>query len=89
MKYTTATFSTVMNNILPAITFFMAWILRYGREPKEITQPGDDFGDTSDGGAMIMTLVKGPRIGLPWTKNNSHAQSTAAANQQDSIKGSS
>ncbi|KAK3028830.1 hypothetical protein RJ639_038657 [Escallonia herrerae] len=29
MKYTTATFATAMTNILPAITFCMAWILRY------------------------------------------------------------
>ncbi|KAA8534244.1 hypothetical protein F0562_031761 [Nyssa sinensis] len=41
------------------------------------------------GGAMIMTLIKGPIIGLPWTKDKTFAQSTTtAANQQDPIKGS-
>ncbi|KAA8539429.1 hypothetical protein F0562_026121 [Nyssa sinensis] len=40
------------------------------------------------GGAMIMTLIKGLIIGLPWTKYKSYEQSpTSAANQQDSIKG--
>lgn len=29
MKYTSATFTSAMCNILPAITFVMAWILRY------------------------------------------------------------
>lgn len=28
MKYTTATFAAAMSNILPAITFVMAWVLR-------------------------------------------------------------
>jgi len=28
MKYTTATFAVSMYNVLPAITFVMAWILR-------------------------------------------------------------
>ncbi|MFS8012673.1 putative EamA domain-containing protein [Helianthus anomalus] len=29
MKYTTATFAIAMCNIIPALTFFMAWIFRY------------------------------------------------------------
>lgn len=29
MKYTSATFTAAMCNVLPALTFLMAWILRY------------------------------------------------------------
>lgn len=29
MKYTTATFTAAMCNILPAITFLLAWAMRY------------------------------------------------------------
>lgn len=39
------------------------------------------------GGAMIMTLVKGPTIGLPWTKSDTGVHSSTAANPQDPIKG--
>lgn len=40
------------------------------------------------GGAMIMTLVRGSEIGLPWTKhqNDSHA-SGSTGDQQSPIKG--
>ena len=44
------------------------------------------------GGAMIMTLVKGPTIGLPWTNDKIDAQSStttsATGNSQNHIKGS-
>lgn len=41
------------------------------------------------GGAMIMTLVRGPTISLPWTSADANIQSTTAANPQpqDPIKG--
>ncbi len=39
------------------------------------------------GGVMLMTLVKGPTLNLPWTNGNAHQQSTSAANKQDVIKG--
>lgn len=40
------------------------------------------------GGAMIMTLVRGPHIGLPWTKHTQHIQTAATLHtQQDLVKG--
>ena len=39
------------------------------------------------GGAMLMTLVKGPMLNLPWINENGHQESTSAANKQDVIKG--
>ncbi|KAK6140176.1 hypothetical protein DH2020_026174 [Rehmannia glutinosa] len=39
-------------------------------------------------GAMIMTLVRGPNIGLPWTKHGlSHGHQQGEVNLQHSIKG--
>lgn len=40
-------------------------------------------------GAMIMTMVYGPMLPLPWTKVNHHHQSTNtdANNNEDSLKG--
>lgn len=39
------------------------------------------------GGAMLMTLVKGPVLNLPWTNGNAHQESTSAANKQALVKG--
>lgn len=43
------------------------------------------------GGAMIMTIVVGPTIGLPWTKGSTvthQQQSTTHVSPGDNIKGS-
>lgn len=40
------------------------------------------------GGAMLMTMITGPAIGLPWTKGKSHHESVSAVVQQDHVKGS-
>ena len=42
------------------------------------------------GGAMIMTIVTGPSIGLPWSKHDqaaAKADGAATYPQQDSVKG--
>jgi drug/metabolite transporter (DMT)-like permease len=39
------------------------------------------------GGAMVMTLVKGAMLKLPWTNGNGQQESRGPANQQDPIKG--
>ncbi|CAL5404525.1 unnamed protein product [Camellia sinensis] len=108
MKYTTATFATAMCNIVPAITFLMAWILRginvqviqlngviYRLEKVNLRSSHSQAKVVGTfvtvGGAMIMTLIKGALIGLPWTKMKSHGPITntsTSANQQDLIKGS-
>ncbi|CAL5407375.1 unnamed protein product [Camellia sinensis] len=108
MKYTTATFATAMYNIVPAITFLMAWILSgihvqviqlngviYRLEKVNLRSSRSQAKVVGTfvtvGGAMIMTLIKGALIGLPWTKMKSHGPITntsTSANQQDLIKGS-
>ncbi|KAL1806066.1 hypothetical protein ACET3Z_029134 [Daucus carota] len=89
MKYTSATFTSAMCNILPALTFVMAWILRLEKvNIKRLHSQGKVLGTlVTVGGAMIMTLVTGPTIGLPWSQHDQPAAADATDPQQDSIKG--
>ncbi|XP_021819077.1 WAT1-related protein At2g37460 [Prunus avium] len=91
MRYTTATFAAAMCNILPALTFVMAWILRLEKvKLKCIRSQSKVFGTAATvAGAMIMTLVKGPLLDLFWTRGTtSHEQQTGGAvSLQSSIKG--
>ncbi|KAJ9553502.1 hypothetical protein OSB04_017547 [Centaurea solstitialis] len=94
MKYTTATFAVAMCNIIPAMTFVLAWICRLEKvNIKKIHSMGKIVGTlVTVGGAMIMTVVAGPTIGLPWTKGSSaeHQQqsTTPSVSAADNIKGS-
>ncbi|XP_073036877.1 WAT1-related protein At2g37460-like [Primulina eburnea] len=90
MKYTTATFAAAMANVLPAITFVMAYIFRLEKiRLMSIRSQAKIIGTLATvAGAMIMTLVQGPDIGLPWTKDgSSHAHQHGQVNLQHSIKG--
>ncbi|KAG8376447.1 hypothetical protein BUALT_Bualt09G0064300 [Buddleja alternifolia] len=90
MKYTTATFAAAMANVLPAITFVIACFFRLEKVKfMSIRSQAKIIGTLATvAGAMIMTLVRGPHIGLPWTKGGniiSHHQ--GEVNLQHSIKG--
>ncbi|PPS06153.1 hypothetical protein GOBAR_AA14512 [Gossypium barbadense] len=91
MKYTTATFATAMYNILPAITFVMAWIFRLEKvKLRSIRSHGKIIGTLATvAGAMVMTLMKGPVLELFWTKgrNNHEAASKNGTDLHDCIKG--
>ncbi|XP_031115828.1 WAT1-related protein At2g39510-like [Ipomoea triloba] len=90
LKYTTATFATTLSNVVPAITFILAWILRLEKvKMRKLHSQAKILGTiVTIGGAMIITLVKGPNIGLPWTKHTHHIQTqTTLYSQQDFIKG--
>lgn len=71
LRYTTATFATAMCNVLPGLTFLLAWISRVERvDIKRLGSQAKIIGTTvTFSGAMIMTLVGGPTIGLPWTRH--------------------
>ncbi|KAI3738401.1 hypothetical protein L2E82_28431 [Cichorium intybus] len=75
MKATTATFAVSMCNVLPAITFVMACILRLEEvNLKSIRSQAKVIGTiTTVAGAMLMTLVKGPILELFWTKGRSNS----------------
>ncbi|XP_071687236.1 WAT1-related protein At2g39510-like [Rutidosis leptorrhynchoides] len=92
MNLTTVTFATAMCNIVPAITFVMAWILRLEKVKMEsLHSQGKIIGTlVTVGGAMIMTLITGPVIQFPWTYQHTiHQQSSVnTKSSHDQIKGS-
>ncbi|GMJ03072.1 Usually multiple acids move in and out Transporters 12 [Hibiscus trionum] len=92
MKYTTATFAAAMYNILPAITFLMAWIFRLEKVNfRSIRSHAKVIGTLATvAGAMVMTLMKGPVLELFWTKasiNNHEAAAKNGTNFHDTLKG--
>nr|GEW90151.1 WAT1-related protein At2g39510-like [Tanacetum cinerariifolium] len=91
MKYTTATFAIAMCNILPALTFFMAWIFRLEQvNIRRLHSQVKIIGTlVTVGGAMVMTLVNGPPIPLPWTNMSTvhHPQAPSTVSPDHHIKG--
>ncbi|XP_061985347.1 WAT1-related protein At2g39510-like [Populus nigra] len=89
MKYTTATFTSAMCNVLPAFAFLMAWALRIEQvNIRKMHSQAKIFGTiVTVGGAMLMTLVKGTQLDLPWTRGYDQQASTSALTKQDPIKG--
>ncbi|KAJ6432704.1 hypothetical protein OIU84_019862 [Salix udensis] len=89
MKYTTATFASAMCNVLPAFAFVMAWALRLEKvNIRKMHSQAKIVGTiVTVGGAMLMTLVKGTQLDLPWTKGYDQIASTGGLTQQDPIKG--
>ncbi|EPS57420.1 hypothetical protein M569_17398, partial [Genlisea aurea] len=90
MKYTTATFAAAMANVLPAITFLMAFLFRLEKvKMGSMRSQAKIIGTVATvGGAMIMTLVRGPDLGLPWTKNVAgHSELQGVLTLSQSIKG--
>ncbi|GAA0146703.1 hypothetical protein LIER_36367 [Lithospermum erythrorhizon] len=90
MKYTTATFTTAMCNILPALTFLFAWLFRLEDVSiRSLYSQMKILGTiVTLGGAMIMSLIGGPIIAFPWTKPESHVHSPSSdTHGHDSLKG--
>ncbi|CAN4106860.1 unnamed protein product [Withania somnifera] len=89
MKYTTATFATAMCNVLPAITFLLAWILRLENVNMWKVRGQAKIVGTivTLGGATIMSLVGGPTIGLPWTKHHVPTAKVVSPTELNPVKG--
>uniref|UniRef100_A0A7C9CUB0 WAT1-related protein n=1 Tax=Opuntia streptacantha TaxID=393608 RepID=A0A7C9CUB0_OPUST len=90
MKHTSATFAATMVNIVPAITFVMAWVLRLEKMKfRSIRSQAKIIGTVATlGGAMMMTLVKGPALNI-WSKSNpSSGVKQLDISVHDAIRGS-
>ncbi|KAL7136505.1 hypothetical protein ABFS83_10G035600 [Erythranthe nasuta] len=90
MKYTTATFAAAMANILPALTFVIACFFRLEKvKVMSIRSQAKIIGTLATvAGAMIMTLVQGPHINLPWTRAGiDHAHHHGEVSLHHTIKG--
>ncbi|XP_074368735.1 WAT1-related protein At2g37460-like [Apium graveolens] len=91
MKNTTATFAAALCNILPAITFVVAWIFGLEKVKLKSIRSQAKIGGTltTIGGAMLMTLVKGPVIHLIWTKGKTpHLSQSSKVDLKHSVIGS-
>ncbi|XP_010554433.1 PREDICTED: WAT1-related protein At2g39510-like [Tarenaya hassleriana] len=90
MGCTSATFTAAMSNVLPAFSFLMAWLFRLEKvNVRKIPSQAKILGTiVTVGGAMLMTLVKGPLVPLPWTNNHSNSQGASnPETKQDLVKG--
>ncbi|CAH2072830.1 unnamed protein product, partial [Thlaspi arvense] len=94
MKLTTATFTSALCNALPAMTFIMACIFKLEKVNIKRRHSQAKLVGTmvAVAGAMLMTLVKGNVIELPWTSKSRgfHGQSHTmnAPKQKDIGRGS-
>ncbi|CAL9229468.1 unnamed protein product [Arabidopsis halleri] len=90
LKYTSPTFSCAMSNMLPAMTFILAVLFRMEMLDVKKLWCQAKIGGTvvTVGGAMVMTIYKGPIVELFWTKYM-HLQDSSHANHTTSSKNSS
>ncbi|KAK9162211.1 hypothetical protein Syun_003113 [Stephania yunnanensis] len=80
MRYTSATFSAAIFNVLPAATFIMALIFRLEKvKIKNVRSQAKIVGTIITlSGAMLMTLYKGPILNMPWTHGGGHHAAAAS-----------
>ncbi|KAJ4700655.1 WAT1-related protein [Melia azedarach] len=85
MQYTSATYTSAIMNTVPSFTFVIACIFRLERiNIKEFRSQAKIIGTlVTLGGALLMTLYKGPVLNLPWS---SSASSDQESNGQSSDK---
>ncbi|XP_061341939.1 WAT1-related protein At4g08290-like [Gastrolobium bilobum] len=76
MQYTSASFASAVMNAVPSVTFVLAVILRLERvKIKELRSQAKVIGTlVSFGGALLMTLYKGPQMHLFHHSNTTHQQ---------------
>ncbi|KAJ8501219.1 hypothetical protein OPV22_011771 [Ensete ventricosum] len=79
-KYTSASFSSALYNILPAVTFVNAIILRMEKiDIEKRRSQAKIFGTAvTVMGALIMILYKGPIMEFVWTRGRHHVAAAAA-----------
>ncbi|KAJ6307017.1 hypothetical protein OIU76_001897 [Salix suchowensis] len=89
MQYTSASFGSAIMNAVPSVTFVIALIFRLERvRIKELNSQAKVAGTlVTLGGALLMTVYKGPEIGLPWSHQTSHHASTAASSDKHWVAG--
>eukprot|EP01018_Ginkgo_biloba_P006078 Gb_16148 [translate_table: standard] len=97
LKYTSPTFACAMSNVMPAMTFIMAALFRMEKvDIRKIRSQAKIVGTlVCVGGAMLMTLYKGPVVPMFWAPHHLHPAKDAttsatapAAADKDWTKGS-
>ncbi|CAN6202139.1 unnamed protein product [Urochloa humidicola] len=82
-KLTSAGFASALVNILPAVTFLMALLLRMEKlRLRSLHSQAKIFGTVCTvAGAVLMVLYHGPVVPFPWLSSAHHAGAGAAASQ--------
>jgi drug/metabolite transporter (DMT)-like permease len=85
-KLTSATFASALVNILPAITFLMALVLRMERLRLRSLRSQAKVAGTvcTVVGAVLMILYHGPVVPFPWSAGHHQASAAAAAAESQS-----
>lgn len=80
-KLTSATFASALVNILPAITFLMALVMRMEKlRLRSLRSQAKVVGTVCTvAGAVLMILYHGPVVPFPWSAGHHHAGAAAAA----------
>ena len=93
-KMTSAGFATALVNILPAVTFVLALILRMEKVRLRSLHSQAKIAGTvlTVAGAVLMVLYHGPIVQFPWTKGQHHATASgqgvgSAADARDWLNG--
>ncbi|XP_028782715.1 WAT1-related protein At5g07050-like [Neltuma alba] len=93
LKFTSPTFSCAMSNMLPAMTFVMAALCRMEKiNMRKVRCQAKIVGTlVTVGGAMLMTLYKGPIVDMVWTKHlhNQLSHKTSAISSSSSANSTS
>ncbi|CAN6178841.1 unnamed protein product [Urochloa humidicola] len=82
-KLTSAGFASALVNILPAVTFIMALLLRMEKlRLRSLHSQAKIFGTVCTvAGAVLMVLYHGPVVPFPWSPSTGHHAAAAAASQ--------
>ncbi|CAF2043423.1 hypothetical protein BRARA_I02481 [Brassica rapa] len=85
MNMTSATYTSAIMNVLPSVTFIIAWILRMEKvNIAEVRSQAKIIGTlVALGGALVMTLYKGPLIPLQWSNPNTNQHNEHSNSSQD------
>lgn len=80
-KQTNASFAAALYNVLPAVTFVLAVILRMEKIKIKTLRAQAKIAGTivTVAGALLMILYKGPVVEFFWTKGHHHHTTSAAA----------
>ncbi|XP_044476059.1 WAT1-related protein At4g08290-like [Mangifera indica] len=80
MEWTSASYTSAIMNAVPSVTFVIAVIFRLEQiNIKEIHSQAKVLGTlVTLGGALLMTLYKGPVLNMPWSHTESHHESSSS-----------
>ncbi|XP_042009162.1 LOW QUALITY PROTEIN: WAT1-related protein At1g44800-like [Salvia splendens] len=90
IQYTSATFAAATVNILPAVTFIMAVLFRMEKvNLKKVHSVAKVIGTAvTVGGAMVMTLYKGPTVNILFLSHGgSHHEATSSSADEHWVSG--